>query len=322
MAIIRAIDGAMSEERPAKRYIRDLWTKRTKDIANETAAMEVPLYLTLSGASGLDLVALIKEGIIKTTEVGSISSECQSKFGAIERNSSAIAELQRRFPGLKIFGQPIESLVRGSKLTAYPNGEHERWCRARVINLDFDSSLGISEEDGEPQFPILTWIRKLAQLHANSPRIEWCLFLTLNSTIQWSKQVNDGVRSFLTSNFQKIDEFRERAKTILGEELFKLLAQEAINFATLPPTQQQKILMLFVPKKIAQLVRDQGWRIQTHCNLRYGGDDGEAPMVTWILCFEYDEAAIHDPDTVYRASVNSSVLKAGFVGQDGLVVEE
>lgn len=318
MPQIRAIDIAMRDDRPAKQCVRKYWLHQTKHISQIYKDDDAPLYLTLSGAKAKDIIQLINEGLIETTEVGSISESCQNKIAAVEKNSLAVSELQARFPGLKIFNQPLENILKGNKLTRYPEGEHERWCRARVINLDFDSPLECANEHGETYFPALHWVKKLAQLHAAHPRINWCLYLTFNSSISWPLSTCNGVRDFLLENFEAIPQFSTRSREILGDDFYSQLISTEMDFGSLAPERQQKLLMIFVPKKIAQLVRDQGWRISTYHNLRYGGVSGQAPMVTWVLCFEFDDTSGFTPDLVYRDSVKDSLSNAGLINEDGL----
>lgn len=79
--------------------------------------------------------------------------------------------------------------------------------------------------------------------------------------------------------------------------------------------------MAFVPKKIADLVRTQHWRIETECNLCYG-QPGNAPMVTWILHFRHDPRAAGIPDAVYIETVNRVLASAGRIEPDGGVVSD
>lgn len=84
---------------------------------------------------------------------------------------------------------------------------------------------------------------------------------------------------------------------------------------------QQKVLMAFVPKKIADLVRPQMWRLDTKVNLRYG-QLGHAPMVTWIINFNFDNRAAGRPDAVYLDSVNGILATAGHIDGQGTVVPD
>ncbi len=74
--------------------------------------------------------------------------------------------------------------------------------------------------------------------------------------------------------------------------------------------------MAFVPKRIADLVRTQGWRVETVHNIAYGGS-GHASMVTWVLRFHWDLRVTSTPDAVYRDSVRSVLSAPGLIAENG-----
>ena len=75
------------------------------------------------------------------------------------------------------------------------------------------------ELDGDIRFPVLGWVEKLAQLHADQPRKEWDLCLTLNASIEWSRAVIDGVCNFLAENFGRSLAFSDQCRGMMGDEL-------------------------------------------------------------------------------------------------------
>ena len=171
-------------------------------------------------------------------------------------------------------------------------------------------------------FPILSWIQKLGEIHAAAPRLDWCLYLTLHGEVPWTPIACDAVRRFLRENFLRAQHFADTARILLGVDLFQaIVANSGINFSALQREQQQKVLMAFVPKKIADLVRPQMWRLDTKVNLRYGRS-GHAPMVTWIIEFNYDARAPGTPDTVYLDSVNSILAASGRIDSDGNIIND
>ena len=130
----RRVDDAMAADRPEKSTMRGLWVEEVQRLAGGDT--DVPLYLTMPGARGGDIQALIDAGIIDLTETNAVADPEKTRLVAVENSPQAIVELQRHFPGLKILQEPIESLLHSDKLTAWPEGEHKKFFRARVVNFD------------------------------------------------------------------------------------------------------------------------------------------------------------------------------------------
>ena len=301
--------------------MRDLWVAAAKNYEEKYRGESEPLYLTLSGGEGREIKRLTEEHLVGTTEVGGIATESQGKVVAVESSPLAVGQLQRRFPGLKILEIAVEALVRGEGLTQFPQGDHEKCCRARIVNLDLNEVLKGVEREGALVFPVLSWITKFAQLHARFPRRDWCLFLTLHGEIPWAAGIGEAVQEFLQENLQRAEAFRSATQRLLGHELYDRLAGAKVdNLSRLTREAQQKVLMVFVPKKIAQLVRDQGWRLKTTHNLRYGASPHQAPMVSWIIEFITDPKSSRKPEAVYLRSVNDALTNVGEVTEDGRLV--
>lgn len=286
--------------------------------AQESSAGGEPLYLTLPGAGGRDIQLLIDEGLITLTEVNSIVEEDQGKVVAVENNNQAIAALQRKFIGLRIKEVPFQNLIRGEEQFRWPEGEDEVVCRAKVINLDLNSPLRAQPRGGDVVFPVLAWIRKLCQIHAKQPRIDWTLCLTLHGV--WPENINRYMRDFLCENLDREALFAEGCREFLGEELFQLTTRDdGPDFTNLDRNDQQKLIMVMVPKIIARLVHNEGWRVRTERNLRYGGGE-RAPMVAWIVKFTWGDDMIATPDTIYREALRDILSGSGVVTEDGEIV--
>jgi len=313
----RPVDSAMDAERPEKKTIRNLWLAAIKK-TNEEIRGEEPLYITLSGAGGRDIEGLTRRGIIRRNKVGGIVEDDLEKVVAVESSPDAVLSLQRKFPGLKILEQAFQNLVRSTSPTNWPQGKDEKYCRARIVNLDLNQSLTATEVSGQICFPVLQWIEKLAQIHAVSPPLpSWNLFLTLHAQIDWDGNASYMVRDFLRENFQTSGEFASACRTLLGDELFgRIKSQSEVDFRACDQVEQQKVLMCFVPKKIAQLVVRQGWRVTTARNIRYGGG-ARAPMVTWLLSFTWDTRVSSTPNAVYVDSLSSVLSKSGYIEESG-----
>jgi hypothetical protein len=311
----------MKEDRPAKRAIRGLWLEKVTDAAKEVPPGDEPLYLTLPGAEGRDIQLLIEAGLLSTTEVYTIAEEDQWKVVAVESCNQAVAALQRRYIGLRIKQQDFKSLVRGDRLFRWPAGRDEKYCRARVVNLDLNVCLKAYADDGSVVFPVVAWIEKLCRIHAKPPRTDWTLCLTLNGGVSWSDAVWLYTSTFLRENLRREPLFDEQCKRFFGEELYELATKaKCLDFRQLEPTDQQKLVMVVVPKLIARQVHNVGWRIRTERNLRYGGET-EAPMVTWIVDFTWDEEGSAQPDSVYREALREIFAGIGIVTKDGTIIQ-
>ncbi|MFL6234512.1 MAG: hypothetical protein ACJ76N_15380, partial [Thermoanaerobaculia bacterium] len=239
--------------------MRTLWLEKLRSYKAKYPNDRVPLYLTLSGAYGHDIQLLIRHGLIRTTEVGGIVAEDQGLAIAIESNTNAVLELQRRLPGLKILLQPFDSIIRSTRLTVFPQGEHIRLCQARVVNLDLNQSVVFDNIDGELQFPPLQWIRKLCILHEET-RLEWCLLLTLHGEAPWDSKETKAVAAFLNENFSREPQFASASAQVLGLELHNRIVSGTVPAAKrLKIEEQQKFLMVYVPKRIAHIAHYHGW---------------------------------------------------------------
>lgn len=312
----------MAADRPEKQVIRDFWAQQASSVWEKFANdPQVPLYVTLSGAEGKDIKRLADEGLLNLTEVGGIATADQNKIVAVEVNHTAEFELRRRFPGLRTYREGFQNLVSGTGITSFPDKDRKRICRARIINLDLTVPLhGDANEDGELQFPVLTWIKKLCQMHAEPPRLEWCLCLTLQGGITWAPEISNDIQAFLGENFHFEKSFGELSRSFLGDTLYnQILGQDPLDFRELTQDERQKVLMAFVPKKITQLVHAEGWRVYTRANIRYGGREDHAPMVSWIFEFRWDRRYSRTPRAVYSDSLADVLRSVKAIHPDGRI---
>src|SRR5919106_1604391 len=143
---LRPVDRAIQSDRPAKSTVRSLWLGELNTVAQLSHDPEVPLYLTLPGSEGRDILMMIQSGLIKQTEVGSIAEDDVDKVVAVEQDNSAIASLNRILPGLRIKEVQFRNLVRSEGPFSWPEGEDIRFCRALVVNLDLNQPLSAQLE--------------------------------------------------------------------------------------------------------------------------------------------------------------------------------
>jgi len=314
----RQVDQAMLEDRPEKRTVRGLWLEEVKAVAREDPSSEEPWYLTLPGAEGLDIQLLLEHDLIALTEVNSIAEKDQGKIVAVESNNDAIAKLQKKFIGLRIKQVDFRSFIRSEGQFRWPEGDDEKYCRARVINLDLNTRLKANIDNQSVVFPVLAWIDKLCQIHAKPPRLDWTLCLTLHAEIDWPIDVNRYIQKYLCENLGREPVFDESCRDFFGEGLYQAVKnmEECLNFMELNREEQQKVIMVIVPKIIARLVHNKGWCVRTERNLRYGSE-ARAPMVTWVVKLTWDGNAAAVPDSTYREALREIFHGVGIVKENG-----
>lgn len=320
----RPVDEAMAAERPEKETIRSIWVEQVRH-HDGSGADDVPLYLTLPGASGRDIAALIDDDLLSLTEMGSIEDPEEMRVVAVEQSPQAAIELQERYPGLKILIQPLHALLRSVGDLKYPEGIDKKFCRAQVVNLDFDKPLQGEVKQGQLIFPALALVAKLARLHADDPHVNWTLCLTLNAGLDhWSKQVDSLACQFLASNFEADSEFSALALDLLGPEFHSAIADDPsrVTVRKRPIEDQQRFLMALVPKRIARDVHASGWKVETLENLRYGVDGEASAMVTWVFRLSWDSRATTNPDLLYREAVRASLVGRGGIDEGGNVYRD
>ena len=318
----RPIDRAMSQGRAEKHTVRMFWLEEARDYMNRYPEDEEPLYLTLSGAEGHDVRLFADQGLLKLTEINSIASEDQGKVIAVEYDPQAVLQLQRKYPGLKIVEKNFQDLVRGIGHFSWPNHEERHYCRARIINLDLNGKLRAQQQEAHVEFPVVAWIDKVARLHTVPPRRDWSLCLTLNGEINWNDEVCNFAQEFLRDNFRREPSFAESCQNLFGDALCEAIEDESsVDFSALSLESQQLVLMVIVPKLIAQRVQNQGWRIVTKRNLRYGGE-GTAPMSTWIVRFTWDADAIASPNAAHGDALAGIFHFVGSIRGDGQIEED
>lgn len=310
----------MAGNRPEKKVVRGIWMEEVGRRDRADGPRAVPLYFTLPGASGGDIAAMIDEGLVPLEENGAIADPEQMRIVAVEQSPDAVVELQGRFPGLKVLGQPLDSLLRSTGPLRFPEGNDERLCRAQVVNMDLNQSLRGAVEQGQLAFPALALVRKFAILHAKEPHVDWTLCLTLDARIQgWQAAIDRKACRFLASNFAADEDFSDAAKALLGDALHESILRDPDNACVRDrsPEEQQHILMVLVPKRIAHDTHSLGWHVDTVENLRYGGDGDRARMVTWVLRFTWDERASDDSRAVYQEALRLALSRRGTIDGRG-----
>lgn len=320
--MVRDVDHAMAAQRPEKLAVRELWVREVRRADSETPDCAIPLYLTLPGRQGGDLRALVDAGIIGLTETGAIAATDPIRIVAVESSTDAILELNQTFPGLKILEQRLEDLLQATSDLAWPSKENRRWFRAQVVNFDLNKSLHAEVRQGQLVFPLLRMVEKVARLHAQEPCVDWTLCLTLHGELAWKDDADALVCRFLANNFQIEPEFSAQAKAVLGADIHDAICNtpSRAKLHKRSIDDQQNVLTVLVPKRIAHESHQQGWHVATIENLRYGGSQGRAPMVTWILRFTWDERASTEPSLIYREALQLALRNQGYIDVNGRVL--
>lgn len=314
----------MAAERPEKTTMRSLWVEEVCRADSTAAPARVPLYLTLAGAQGRDIQALVDRGVLELTETGAVENVADVRVVAIERSANALVELAKRFPGLKIIDQSLDALLHSTGALTWPRGEHHQLFRAQVINLDLEEPLKARTQEGQLSFPSLALIRKVATIHAAEPCVEWTLCLTLHGEVAWTQEQDTLACRFLAENFARDEQFAADARAALGNDLYEAIATTpaSAKVRSRSRAEQQRVLCALVPKRIAYEAHALGWKVTTTENLRYGGSGQRAPMATWIMRFEWDPRASAEPDTVYREALALTLRKRGRIDSHGVLHRE
>lgn len=317
----RSIDSAMNSKRPQKQSVRKMWLDEIKDIDKKYSDSEYPLYLTLPGAEGYDIQMLIDQGLINLTESKSISEKHLKKIIAVESSNKAILNLQKKFPGLRIEKQNLQNILKGSGLESWPKGKEKNIFCSHIVNLDFDSSIKYDYKNGAITFKELEWIYKICLIRSNKGLKKWKLFLTFNASISnWDENVFNYIKNFIHENIKNEKEFSDQCKVLFGEKLFYVFNSEnKIEDYEFNHEDCQKILMIFVPKFLSNKLHINGWTLKTKINLYYGGLSETAPMVTWIINFNYDEKKLSTPKLIYKESILSIFDKVGYIDKNGKI---
>jgi hypothetical protein len=262
---------------------------------------------------------LIDAGLVRLTETSSIDEADVYKVVAVEASTRAVAALQRKFVGLRIKEVDFRSLIRHEGHFNWPEGDDQQLCRARIVNLDLNAPLTGAVTETGVVFPILAWIDKLCWIHSRPPALDWTLLLTLHAAIHWPTEVRQYATNFMRDNTEHDIAFRDQCATFLGAELFAEVTSNAPpDYAAMVPTDQQRVLMVLVPKLIALHVHGKGWRVSTPHNISYGGGN-YARMASWVIRLTIDPAAAAQPDATYREALRGILAGVKAILDDGSI---
>jgi hypothetical protein len=315
---------AMLEERPEKETMRELWASAVMEaIEAGSDGNGSPLYLSLCGAKGLDILKLVERGIISRTETGAIAEEDLGKLYAIESNRSAALTLQDEFGGLEVLENSIENILQMPSDLTVPGKKLRKVLRSKVINLDLNSCLAAELKQNQLQFPVIKMVEKLSRLHAEAPHVDWTLCLTLHAALKFHDGAFTRIAAYLAENFSKAAEYAEASSKLLGGDLYEMLSDGSCEDETAKELSAEKIqalMMALIPKRIISDTHRHGWKVSTRRNLRYGAGGAHAPMVSWILDFEWDGRSSSSPDSLYSESLNNALNGVAEIDSAGQLV--
>jgi hypothetical protein len=260
----------------------------------------------MPGVQASDIQTLIDRGLVDRAENDAIAEADAMRIAAIESDLGAIAALKDRFPGMRIISETVANALRSEAGSTYPGGRVKQLLRADMVNLDLNKPLVARFMGLQLEFPILRHVQKLAQLHADDPRVEWTLCLTLNGEVHWDLPAREAVCRFLAENCAREPAFADAMRTLLGDEASDAILDDRPDDLPLDElVMQQLLLMVCVPKRILSDVHGQGWALRCRHNIRYGGVEQRAPMVSWIIDFVEDPRGSTEPDALYRECLRS-----------------
>lgn len=315
----RAIDGAMAEDRPAKKVVRGWWLEQARSHATKARDLGVPLYLTLPGAHGHDIQALIDGGLVRTNDSGGILDDDSELIVAFEKNMMAYGELKKRFPNLRVRQGQVQDLV-GRHSDVFPRTSADKLlCRAAVVNLDFNGPYAI-EPDGSVH--ALRLAEKFAVLHEGrdaQPPGSWTFCLTLRAIVSSeSPQGAANEVSFLVDQAGDSPVFSEVLSLLvpwINDDKYSLFDED-------DPGRLQHVLMCLVPARLARIVAHRGWRITAIHIAAYGHDGPRtAPMVTFVIALDWDDATRAQPNAGVRASHGAVLQAVRYIAEDGTVTD-
>jgi hypothetical protein len=309
----------MAEDRPEKQRMRALWADEFERVKiSRTEDVSRPLLLAMPGFQAGDIQALIERGLVERAENNAIAESDAMRIAAIESNLSAIAALKDRFPGMRIIPGTVADALRSEAGSTYPVGTDKQLLRADMVNLDLNQPLVARFVGLQLEFPVLRHVQKLAQLHADDPRVEWTLCLTLHGEVHWDAPAREAVCRFLAENCAREPAFAEAMRALLGDEASEAILDGRPDDLPLDDVvMQQLLLMVCVPKRILSDVHAQGWALHCRHNIRYGGTAQRAPMVSWVIDFVEDPRGSTEPDALYRECLRSVLDNTSRIDGDG-----
>lgn len=315
----RPVDQAMKKERPEKDQLRTEWIKLVAEANEEQATNKrYPLYLTLSGAEGLDIKKLFGVGVLHRTENGGVDQDEFWKVVAIESNKEAHAKIQQVIPGLRVKNGDLNSLLNGDTPIRYPRGDIQDAFCAAVINIDLNSPLHLANQE---TYTEVAWIKKIAILQGVGERKSWKLCLTLNAKLDQSTL--KPLQAVLADNFRNCHVFAKRSCNYLGKSLFQKIFDNDPDLIR-NKDDLQAALLLGMPKLLAQTLMPLGWIPEMSLAGRYGdSSSGQALMVTWIFSFREIRSVSYPVEYVkYVSEIPLVLAEKEIKWMDGAAAQE
>ena len=76
---------------------------------------------------------------------------------ALESNNDAFLSFKGRLPGVRVLNQDLAEILASRQRVTLPNGSHQLWCRAHVVNMDLNESLRCEDDVDVSQTVFLPW---------------------------------------------------------------------------------------------------------------------------------------------------------------------
>ncbi|QMU55621.1 MAG: hypothetical protein GKS04_00200 [Candidatus Mycalebacterium zealandia] len=317
----RPVDKAITSDRLPKKHVRNLWIDKVEEEEGKLDSdHQTPIYLTLPGGEGKEIQELIDRGILGRTEATSIRDSDKWKVVAVENCPREVSKLQRKFPGLIIHQTSIADLLKGDGELRFPEGRVLKHCLAKIINLDLNFPLKGKFVNSVSIYPIVQLIKKIAEIHNNqSPSEEWFLFLTLHGEIQLEEKMKSEVVTFINENLSGHPEFAEKAEKLINQMDEKRIDSNILNIILKNGKLQQKFIMLFLPKLVADRLKNHKWNIIINHAYIYGSLPDSAPMTTWIMSFRKNNSDGATGNSCYEDNVNNILNNLAEIDSNGRV---
>lgn len=275
-----AVNQAMASHHPAKAVVRSWWVEAAREHKDQAVHLGVPMYLTLPGEEGYDVLAMIDAGLVSTNESGGIAEDDARLVVGYEKHMPTLASLKNKIPGLAVRPCSVSDALGGAAPEAAPQNKSVRTdFRATVVNLDMNESIKPNRA-GAWEVPQL--ISKIGLVHiATSDRSvvsPWTLCITLRAEFYGDpnfKEDQIGCLRDASSSTAFASFIKQRAPWITADYVVSIESDR---------TRIQMAVLMVTCVHVVEILSAQGWTPKFRRAGFYQHDSpGSAPMVTLVV---------------------------------------